>query len=294
MDYKDYYQVLGVSKTAGAEEIKKKYRKLAVQFHPDKNQGNKAAEDKFKEISEAYEVLGDPEKRKKYDQLGQNWKQYGGSYNTGRQARRDEDFGEFFGGGTGFSDFFEAFFGGQAAGFGRQKQRMVRGRDLESVLEINLSEAYHGTERIVVLSDNQVKMNIKAGVRDGQLLRMKGKGQAGRNGGPSGDLLIKVKILPHPDYSFEEMDLIKTIPVDFYTAILGGKVQTDVFGKTIQIPVKEHSHTGTMLRIKNLGMPAYGSSERGNLLLRLTVVLPPEISEAETELIRKASKLRNP
>jgi curved DNA-binding protein len=293
MDYKDYYQVLGVPKTAGAEEIKKKYRKLAVQFHPDKNQGNKSAEDKFKEISEAYEVLGDPEKRKKYDQLGQNWKQRGGSYSTGRQAGRNDEFGDFFGGGTGFSDFFEAFFGSQSTGFGRPKQRAMRGRDLESVLELSLSEAYHGTERIVLVNDNQVKMTIKAGVRDGQLLRMKGKGQSGRNGGASGDLLIHVKLIPHPEYSFEEKELMKTVPVDFYTAVLGGKVHTEVFGKTIQVPVKANTQTGAMLRLKNLGMPEYGSIERGNLLLHLKIVLPPEISDSETELIRKASELRN-
>jgi curved DNA-binding protein len=292
MNYKDYYKVLGVDKTATAEEIKKKYRKLAVQFHPDKNQGNKAAEDKFKEISEAYEVLGDSKKRRKYDDIGQDWNQYRQSSDQRQQKGSGADFEEFFGRESGFSDFFETFFSGSGSGFGRQKQRPVRGRDLEALIELSLAEAYHGSERIIQLDNNSVKMKISAGARDGQVLRMKEKGQAGRNGGKAGDLLLKVRLMPDHEYSFEGAELIKAQAIDFYTAVLGGKLQTDVFGKTIQIPVKPQTQDGTILRLKNLGMPAYGSSIRGNLLLRVRITLPTQISDDEKRLIEQAAQYR--
>lgn len=293
MNYKDYYKVLGVEKTATAEEIKKKYRKLAVQFHPDKNQGNKAAEDKFKEISEAYEVLGDSKKRKKYDDIGQDWNQYRQSSDPRQQKGSGADFEEFFGRESGFSDFFETFFAGSGSGFGRQKQRPARGRDLEALIDLSLAEAYHGSERIIQLDNNSLKMKISAGVKDGQLLRIKEKGQAGRNGGKAGDLLLKVRLLPDPEYSFEGTELVKVQTVDFYTAVLGGKLQTDVFGKTIQIPLKPQTQDGTILRLKNMGMPVYGSDTRGNLLLRIRITLPPQISEEEMKHIERAAQLRN-
>ncbi len=294
MDYKDYYKVFGLEKTATADEIKKKYRKLAVQYHPDKNPGNKAAEEKFKDISEAYEVLGNKEKRRKYDELGQNWKQYeqSGPANQRRSAGSQRvDYEDEFGG-SGFSDFFEAFFGGSTDSFNRQRRRPQKGRDIEATIDLSLEEAYHGTEKTFALNENSIRMPVKQGVRDGQVLRLKGKGLPG-SGGNNGDLLIKVNLLPDPVYTREGDNLVKNIDIDFYTALLGGKVTTNIFGKQIQVPVKPQTQAGAIFRLKNMGMPAYGKTERGYLLLKSRIVLPPSISSAEIDLITKAHHLRN-
>ena len=248
MDYKDYYKILGVDKKATQDEIKKAYRKLALKYHPDKNPGNKAAEEKFKEISEANEVLSDPEKRKKYDELGSNWKQYenagapgggyyqwGGSPGGGRsRVEYEGDLGDIFGGGAGFSDFFKQFFGGsydtggfQSAGRGRgsRQQRSVKGQDYQAEMSITLEEAYNGVSRIINVNNEKLKINIKPGVADGQILRVKGKGSAGQFGGQSGDLYLTIKIHPHYLFTLKDNDLYCDVPLDIYTALLGGNLK---------------------------------------------------------------------
>ncbi len=299
MDYKDYYKILGIDRNATAAEIKKQYRKLAVKYHPDKNQGNKAAEDKFKELSEAYEVLGDPEKRKKYDELGSNWKQYeqqgfGGSGGFGgwhQSGRHQGNFDEFYGN-TGFSDFFEAFFGG---GFGRQAKKPQARKGQDYLLETTLSlvEAFHGTHRLVNLSDQKIRIPIKPGVRNGQTLRLKGKGYPGSNGGPAGDMLIKVHVAADKNWERDGDDLIKTIQLDFYTAVLGGKVQVDTLKGSVNVPIKPGTQNNKLLRLKEMGMPHYGKSGAGNLILKIQLVLPETISEQEIALIGQAAALRN-
>jgi len=188
MEYKDYYKILGVDKKASQAEIKKAYRKLAVKHHPDKNQGNKASEEKFKELNEAYEVLGDPEKRKKYDSLGANWKQYeqGGfdpSQYGGGGFHYQGDMSDIFGG-SGFSDFFNSFFGGMGGGSSRSYHRRPvarKGQDYKVDTTLTLEEVYHGTTRMLDLGGKKIKMNIKPGVRNGQKLRVKGKGGKGQS-----------------------------------------------------------------------------------------------------------------
>lgn len=295
MEYKDYYKVLGVEKSASAEDIKKKYRKLAVQHHPDKNPGNKQSEEKFKTITEAYQVLGDKEKRKKYDELGSNWKQYeqGGfsGFDFGQSGRRRQqaDFSEAYGEGDGFSDFFEAFFGG--SGFRQQTRNIVRkGQDIHANTQLTLHEAFHGTVRMLQIHDSSIKVPIKPGVRDGQVLRLKGKGQQGRNGGESGDLLIKIEVLPDSLYKRSENDISMNADIDFYTAILGGKLTLQTMKGKISIPMKGGSQSGSVLRLKGMGMPVYGKNETGNLLVKLQIVLP-ELHKEEIELIRKAKEI---
>lgn len=310
MEYKDYYKILGVPKTASQDEIKKAYRKLAVKYHPDKNKDDKAAEERFKEVAEAYEVLKDPEKRKKYDTLGANWKQYqqGGFGNNsggfdwsqfggrpgGARVEFEGDLNDFFGGG-GFSDFFQSFFGG---GFGQQSQRQqaaFKGHDYESAMAITLQEAYSGTERIIQVNEEKLRIKIKPGIKDGQVLRIPQKGGKGSGGGPAGDLFIKVNILSHPDYDRRENDLYKEIQVDLYTAILGGKIKVDTFKGAIQAPIAEGTQNGKKLRLKGLGMPDYDNpAVKGDLYVTVQVKLPRRLTAEEKELFRKLARVRKP
>lgn len=302
MEYKDYYKVLGVERTATADQIKKAYRKLAVKYHPDKNPDNKKSEDRFKEISEAYEVIGNAEKRKKYDELGANWKQYEqqgfGGFGGGRrssQGGRQTGFGDYFSGGQGdFSDFFEAFFGGSYGGGGARSSGRARpkGQDLNAELNLSLSEAYQGTERMLQLGEQRIRLKIKQGVRHGQTLRMKGKGQQSPYGGEPGDLLIKIAISQQQGIQRDGDDLIQELPVDVYTAILGGKVKLSTLKGEVQVPVKAGVQANATLRLKGLGMPVYGKTETGNLLLKVKLVLPENMTDEELDLIKKAAEIR--
>ena len=295
MEYKDYYKILGVERSASQDEIKKAYRKLAVKYHPDKNPDDKVAEEKFKEISEAYQVLGNADSRKKYDELGANWKQY-----------ENAGFNGFGGGGqgfsaSGFSDFFDMFFGGQGggAGFdirdfmggGRRSSRPAKGSDLSATINMTLLEAYQGSQRMLDLNGNTIKITIKPGVRDGQVLRIKGKGNPGRNGGDNGDLLIKVVITNDPVYQRDGDDLIKNINIDIYTAILGGKITVNTLKGDVNVPIKPQTQNNSTLRLKGLGMPHYGKEGAGALLLKVQLLLPEHFSQKELELIKEASEV---
>ncbi|HOI31540.1 MAG: J domain-containing protein [Bacteroidales bacterium] len=304
MDYKDYYKILGVDRKATAEQIKKQYRKLAVKYHPDKNSGDKAAEERFKEISEAYEVLGNAEKRRKYDDLGANWKHYQqqgfegfGGFREGGTHGRQQGFEDFFGGQHGFSDFFESFFGsgfgtGSFGGSSRQRQQ-VKGEDLMATLSLSIEDAYRGSTHLINLNGNHIRLKIKPGVKDGQTLRIKGKGQSSPFGGEAGDLLLKVQVKPQKGLVREGDDLIADFPVDFYTAVLGGKLPFSTFKGTVQVTVKAGQQNGSILRLKGLGMPVYGEDKFGNLLLKVQLRLPESISPAEKELLMQAVALRS-
>ena len=307
MEYKDYYKVLGVERSATQDEIKKAYRKLAVKYHPDKNAGDKKAEEKFKEISEAYQVLGNADSRKKYDELGSNWKQYENAGYGGRQGYGYQDFGgrsDFGGfGGSGFSDFFEMFFGGQGGGGGfnfedlggsrRSRQtRSMKGEDLTATLNLTLLEAYQGTQRLLNIGEQTIKINIKAGAKDGQVLRIKGKGNPGRNGGENGDVLLKIMIVNDPVYQRDGDDLVRTVNVDVYTAILGGKIEIDTLKGPVNVPIKAQTQNNSTLRLKGLGMPHYGKDGFGYLLLKVQLVLPNHFSDKELELIKEANATR--
>jgi len=300
MEYKDYYKVLGVERSATQDEIKKAFRKLAVKYHPDKNPGDKAAEEKFKEITEAYEVLGKEDSRKKYDELGANWKQYenfqgyggqGGFQGFGGQGFSSQGFS-----GSGFSEFFDMFFGnmGGFSGFGggrRGRSRAMRGQDLSASLDLTLREAYFGSQRLINIGSQTIKVSIKPGVKDGQTLRVKGKGNPGINGGENGDLLMKINIAKDNEYQRDGDDLTKIVKVDVYTAILGGKIPVETLKGTVNVPIKPQTQNNSVLRLKGLGMPHFGKSDAGALLLKIQLVLPNSISQKEIELIKEASLL---
>ena len=300
MEYKDYYKVLGVDRSAKQDEIKKAYRKLAVKYHPDKNPGDKAAEEKFKEISEAYQVLGNEESRKKYDELGANWKQYeNAGYGQGFQGFGGQGFEGFSS--SGFSDFFDMFFGGQGGGdfdfsniggFGgrRTRTRTMKGHDLNASIDLTLREAYYGSQRIINIGNETIKISIKPGVKDGQTLRVKGKGHPGVNGGENGDLLLKINIIQDTVYQRDGDDLIKNVNIDVYTAILGGKVEIDTMKGNVNVPIKPQTQNNSLLRLKGLGMPHYGKEGAGALILKVQLVLPNHFSEKELELIKQAKE----
>jgi curved DNA-binding protein len=296
MDYKDYYKVLGVDKSASQEEIKKAYRRLAKKYHPDKNKEDKKAEEKFKEISEANEVIGDPEKRKKYDAVGKDWRQYANQnpYSYTGQGGNQYDFGrdssDMFGN-TGFSDFFESLFGG-----GRSRRQdfdfgFNDGHDLMGELTISLEEAFHGTKRLVDIGSEKLRVTIKPGAYDGLQLKVKGKGQKGRSG-QAGNLLLTVKVLPHPLYTRKGNDLVKEINVDLYTALLGGKIELATLGTTLHITIPEGCQQGKMLRVAGKGMPIYGNEGSfGDLIVKVNITLPSVLSKEEKDLILKLKHL---
>ncbi|MCD4788636.1 MAG: J domain-containing protein [Bacteroidales bacterium] len=310
MEYKDYYKILGVDKNATQEEIKKKYRKLALKYHPDKNQNDKSAEEKFKVIAEAYEVIGNKEKRKKYDELGANWKQYeqagayagkgGSDYAQWGQGAQQSggysqgNYEEMFGGSGGFSDFFEQFFGGQYQRTSRAEKtrRPFPGQDYESQFTVDLAEAYHGTTRILNLDGQKLKINIKPGVKNGQLLRVKGKGGKGTQGGKSGHLYLKVNIKHNNYFERKDNDLYCDVNIDIYKAILGGKANVKTLKGNVNITIPKLSQNGKVLRLKNMGMPDYNKNDVfGNLYVKIKIDIPKYLSEAELELIKKAADL---
>lgn len=278
MKFTDYYQVLGVPKTATQDEIKKAYRKLAMKYHPDKASGDKEAEEKFKSVNEAYEVLGDPERRKKYDELGANWKQYEqrageGAYGGGPFQSSGEEF--FSGDSSQFSDFFESLFGSR---YGQQGNRAYKGADYEAAVTITLDEAYVGTQRLMDVNGEQIRMTFK-GVRDGQLLRVRGKGGPGANGGERGDVLIRVTVPEKAGFERKDDDLYTEAAVDVFTAIAGGKVRVQTLGEPVQLTIPKETDSGKLLRLKGKGMPRFGKKqEYGDLYVRVKLIVPKGLS----------------
>jgi len=302
MNYKDYYKILGVNKNATEKEIKKAYRKLAKKYHPDNNKGNKASEEKFKEINEANEVLSDPEKRKKYDTLGANWQNYqqgGGDWqqyarqggNSGQTFHFEGDPSEFFGSGGDFSSFFETFFGqGQQQRSSRRAPR--KGQDVTASLPITLLEAYEGSKRTFEWKGKKMRISIKPGTKDGQKIRIKGKGEPSRFGGPNGDLYIIMQIQPDARFQRKGDDLVYSAPVSLYTAILGGKVEVPTMTGRVKLTVPKGSETERTVRLKGKGMPKNAQkSQFGDLLVKLKVKLPHSLSSEEEALFRKLQKI---
>jgi curved DNA-binding protein len=308
VNYKDYYKDLGIAKTATPAEIKKAYRKLANKYHPDKTKGDKTAEEKFKEINEANEVLSDPVKRKKYDQFGADWKQYeaagaqpGGfdwskyASDRGGQTRRtgthesDTMFSD-----DGVGDLFEMLFGQHSSGQRRgRRSAVVKGEDIATETTLSLEEAFHGTTRLIQLNGQTIKVTIKPGVADQQMLRIAGKGGGASNGGPNGDLYITIKVASHPEFQRKGNDLYCERPVDLYTAVLGGKARVKTLKDTVNVDIPKETPNGKMLRLMGLGMPVYGTkNEFGNMYLTIIIQLPEHLSEQEIELFKKLSALR--
>jgi len=298
MEYKDYYKVLGVSKSASQDEIKKAFRKLAVKYHPDKNPDDKKAEEKFKEINEANEVLGDPDKRKKYDELGSNWKQYQQQGAPGGQSgygRTYHDFGQGFGG--EFSDFFESFFGGSSfGGFGQQQRGSSsrKGQDLNAEMEISLNDVFYGGSKPVTIDGERVNLKLKPGTRDGQILRMKGKGTAGAGGAASGDLLITVRVAADPKFERRGNDLYFDQHLDAIDATLGGKISIQGFDKTVAMNIPPGTDSNKVFRMKGMGVPTFEDpSVRGDAYVKMKIVVPKNLTEEEENLLRKFIDLRS-
>ena len=310
MEYKDYYKILGVEKTATQDEIKKAYRKLAMKHHPDRNAGKKSSEEKFKEITEANEVLSDPDKRKKYDTLGSNWNQY---QHTGGQGF--DDFSSRFGGGRrrpgsgstyeysgnindifgnaggGFSDFFESFFGGSGGGFSGQTQQQKTAIDVEANMNVTLEDVFVGSEKQISVEGKKLKININPGTKDGQKLRLKGLGRSKTADGTKGDLYLNIHILQHPFYEIKETDLYYNLDVDLYTAVLGGKENIRTLdGKTISINIPEGTESEKILRLKGLGLN--NENIRGDLFVNIHVTIPKDLNKDEKELFKKLKQIK--
>ncbi len=300
VDYKDYYNVLGVSKGAAADEIKKAYRKLARKYHPDANLDNPAAEDKFKEIGEAYAVLKDPRKRQRYDQLGANWKQY---ENTGRPGGGQSYSYDFGGGrgfnfenmGGGFSDFFEMFFGssanqGSSSGFdygnnfggGGARTSSRKGQDLQSTLEITLREAFSGTQRSIRLQKENktrtVNVKIPKGIKNGGKIRLAGEGGPGLGGGPGGDLYLTVNVAKHNFFERKGSDLYIEVPMTIKEAYYGGKINIPTFDGKVDMKLPKKIQSGRTLRLKGKGMPVIKDGSNGNLYVKTRIVFPEKMS----------------
>jgi curved DNA-binding protein len=307
MQFKDYYQILGVSKNATPAEIRKAYRKLAAQYHPDRNPGNTTAAEKFKQINEANAVLSDPEKRNKYDRFGQNWKHYQdssskppgdfdwsevfGSQSAGRQPFSDSDFGDLFASRES-GDFFEMLFGYPFGREPRQRSAGRKGRDLASETKISLEEAYHGTTRLFHLNYQTLKVTIHPGINDKQVLRLAGKGIAGR-GGINGDFYLTVHVENHPRFRREGNDLYTEIPVDLYTAILGGQVEVTTFRDKVLLTIPPGTGSGTSLRLSAMGMPHYKRpGNYGDLFVKILPAIPQNLSAEEINLFKKLRNLQ--
>jgi len=319
MEYKDYYKILGVNKEADQKEIKKAFRRLARKHHPDVNPGDQSSEEKFKEINEAYEVLSDPEKRQKYDQFGAHWRQYqraggqaqdfdwsrwqtqpgGGGY---ARTVSPEEFEDIFGGMGGFSDFFETLFGGMGGrtpgGFGQRERgfrpRPRRGRDAEHTIQISLEEAFRGTTRVLEWEDGRrIEADIPRGVHTGSRIRLRGQGGAGSMGAESGDLYLKIEVLPHPLFKREGDDLKMDVPVDLYTALLGGEAEVPGIDRTVVLKIPPETHNGEVFRLKGLGMPKLSKpDQRGDLYASVEVKLPKNLDEEEKNLFRQLRDMR--
>ncbi len=323
MEYKDYYKILEVSRDAGAKEVKQAYRKLARQYHPDANPDDPQAEERFKEINEAYEVLADPEKRKLYDQLGSdwsNWQRTGGRpedfdwsrWGSGPQPNvrygTPEDLQDLLGGGA-FSDFFQQLFGGGRAGasggfedlFGGMggmprggRARPQRGRDYEQPVEITLEEAFSGAVRLLQKDSRRLEIRIPPGADNGTRVRLSGEGGSGAAGSPAGDLYLVVSVQPHPRFERDGDDLRVTAPVDLYTAVLGGETSVRMLdGSAVMLRIPPETQNGRTFRLRGKGMPRLQQpAQRGDLYVTVTVDLPQQLTAAEREHFETLRALR--
>jgi DnaJ-class molecular chaperone len=315
MDFKDYYAILGVPKTATGKEIKQAFRKLARKHHPDVNPGDKTAESKFKELNEAYEVLGDPGNRKKYDELGSNWRMYeqagprgpqpagpfGGSGGSpgGFHTMTPEEMQEMFGNSNPFSDFFQTFFGGDPGGAergGRSGRKVPRkGRDFEDEIQLNLEDAYRGTTRRLTIKQDgharSVDVRIPPGVGEGSRVRVPGEGEHGTSG-EAGDLYLRIRLSPHDRFERKGSDLYTHVTVPLTTAVLGGEVEVPtIAGKSLRLKVPGTTQSGQVFRLKGHGMPVVGKSDdRGDLYATADIELPHQLTQEERghfEALRK-------
>lgn len=323
MEYKNYYDILGVSKNADQKEIKKAYRKLAAKYHPDRNPDDPESEEKFKELGEAYEVLKDPEKRKLYDQVGSDWKHYQRQKEHGnghgfdwsqyaqQQGRRggQQSYQTHYGfgggqeqGGSPFSDFFETIFGG---GFGQNFQGQARrrqtahqhqpskGQDFKADLDITLEEAYHGGQRSFKINGQRMKVKIPKGIEDGKRLKLKGRGGKSAQGGQRGNLYLTVHIAKHNRFERKGNNLYLEHPVDLYTAILGGKTLIETFKGNVKLQIPKETPNGKSFKFTGYGMPVFKKPNTyGDLYVTVRPQIPQNLNSEEIKLFEKLAQMR--
>lgn len=303
MEFIDYYKILGIDKNATEKDIKNAYRKLARKFHPDLNPNDKEAKRKFQEINEANEVLGDPEKRKKYDQYGKDWRhaedfekarqqQYssesdGSRRRSSNQTTYEEDFSDF---GGGFSDFFEFLFGGGASER-RSRNVKFRGEDYNAELRLSLAEAYKTHKRTLTVNGKNIRITVPAGIENGQTIKIQGYGGQGINGGPDGDLYLTFSIANHPTFRRSGNDLYATVEIGLYTAILGGEITIETLDTKVRLNVKPETQNGTRIKIKGKGFPVYKQEGRfGDLYVTYNIKLPSGLNEKEKKLFAELAQ----
>ena len=309
MDFKDYYEILGVSPDADAKTIKQTYRKLARQYHPDVNPGNKEAEEKFKTINEAYQALSNPEQRKKYDELRAqyqrwqqsgrkpqdfNWQNWAAQPGQGANVQYEtvEDLEDLFCSESPFSDFFSSIFG-QTRGRQERSRGPRKGQDIEVEIDLPLEEAYRGSTRTLQIGDRRIEARIPPGVRTGSRVRLAGQGGQGRDSGSAGDLYLVVRLLPHPNFELEGDDLHTEVPVDIYTAVVGGEVRVPTLDRPVMLKIPPKTQGGRTFRLRGRGMPKPGDPKaRGDLYVRVKWVLPENMIDEELNTFRTLAAKR--
>jgi len=311
MKYLNYYKILGISKNATDAEIKKAYRKLARKYHPDLNPNDKVAEKKFKEINEANEVLSDPEKRKKYDKYGKDWKHADEFEKARKQQSYAHNNNQYeysnFGSDSGYSDFFEFLFGNKDnfngfgnggeytnfGNFGGSRKTMFKGQDFNAELQLPLSEVYKTHKRTINVNGKNIRLTIPAGVENGQTIKIKGYGGKGINGGQNGDLYISFSIVNDTKFKRDGNNLHLTADLDLYKAVLGGEIYVDTFDGKAKLKVKPGTQNGTKVRLKGKGFPVYKKEGSfGDLIVTYNVKIPTNLSAKEKELFKELAKLR--
>lgn len=296
MAFIDYYEVLGIKKNASADEIKKAYRKLARKHHPDLNPNDSAANKKFQQLNEANEVLSDPEKRKKYDQYGKDW-QHSEQFENARQQSAGRSSSSYNGGQApgfddeDFSSFFSSMFGEQEGGRGRQTK--FRGQDYNAELKLNLTDSYLSHQQTLVVNGKNVRITIPAGVENGQVIKLKGYGAPGTNGGPAGDLYITFVIDNLPNLKRAGNDLFMNVDIDLYTAVLGGEITIDTLSGKLKLKVSAGTQNATQVRLKGKGFPVYKKEGQfGDLYVIFNVKVPVNLTEKQKELFTQLAALK--
>jgi len=297
MSFIDYYKILGVPKNATDKDIKRAYRKLARQYHPDLNPNDKVAEKKFKQINEANEVLSHPENRKKYDEYGKDWK-HAEEFKKAKQQRKYQEYGQqqYSGGFTedDFSDFFESMFGGRRTSSQQRKAQVkFRGQDFNAELQLDLREVYITHKRTLTINNKNIRITIPAGVQNGQVIKLKGHGGKGINNGPNGDLYIQFSIINNTNFKRDGDNLYTTVDVDLYKAILGGDITVDTFDGKVKLTIKPETQNGTKVKLKGKGFPVYKKQGQfGDLYITYNIKIPTKLTSKEKELIAELAKLR--
>ena len=294
MAFIDYYKILDIAKTATEKEIKTAYRKLARKYHPDVNPDDKDAEIKFKEINEANEVLSDPENRKKYDKYGIDWK-HGEEYEKAqRQQQRQSQHQSSQQGFSNqeYSDFFESMFGGTRASSRQSHSPKFKGQDYNAQLHLDLKDVYISQQQVLTVNSKKIRLTIPAGVENGQVIKIKGKGGQGINGGPNGDLYIKFVINNHTQFKREGNNLYENVDLDLYTSILGGEITVDTFNSKVKLKIKPETKNKSKVKLKGKGFPIYKTKGKfGDLIITFHINTPTELSEKEIELFKELQKI---